>query len=396
MGLGRYVVDAITLEGRSPSELAKSHGVSRTWIYELLRRYRTGGYAALEPRSHRPRSCPHQVGPKVVQRILELRRELVAAGHDGGPQTIAQHLGRRRQQVPSPATIWRILKRNGLITPQPHKRPRSSFHRFEAQLPNELWQADATHWSLASRTSVEILNLLDDHSRLLLAAVAFPTVKAADVVQVFAAAAAAHGLPAAFLSDNAAVFAGEYRGGTVLLESELARLGIRAVHSRAYHPQTCGKVERFHQTLKRFLAKQPAPVSIAHLQTQLDAFRRYYNQRRPHRALAGRTPLVAFNARLKARPAPIATPTLFRVRTDKVDGSGRVTLRYLSVLRHIYVGRAHCRERIRLLIAGNDVRVISESGDLLGEVTLDASRTYLPLRRPTIVHDHPRQVSSIT
>ena len=285
MGLGRYLVDAITLEGRSPSELARSHGVSRTWIYELLRRYRSGGYAALEPRSHRPRSCPHQVGPKVVQRILELRQKLVAAGHDGGPATIAQRLDRRLKKVPSPATIWRILKRNGLITPQPHKRPRSSFTRFAAALPNELWQADATHWSLASGTSVEVLNLLDDHSRLLLAAVAFPTVKAADVVEVFARAAANHGLPAAFLTDNAAVFAGEYRGGTVLLESELARLGIRVVHSRAYHPQTCGKVERFHQTLKRFLAKQPAPTSIAHLQTQLDVFRTYYNQRRPHRAL---------------------------------------------------------------------------------------------------------------
>src|SRR4029077_19429989 len=238
MGLGRYLVDAITLEGGSPSELARSHGVSRTWIYELLRRYRSGGYAALEPRSHRPRSCPHKVGPKVVERILELRQKLVAAGHDGGAPTIAHHLARRLKEVPSVTTIWRILSRHGLITPQPHKRPRSSFTRFAAALPNELWQADATHWSLASGASVEVLNLLDDHSRLLLAAVAFPTVKAKDVVQVFAAAAANHGLPAAFLTDNAAVFAGEYRGGTVLLESELARLGIRAVHSRAYHPQT--------------------------------------------------------------------------------------------------------------------------------------------------------------
>lgn len=396
MGLGRYVVDAITREGRSPSELARSHGVSRTWIYELLRRYRSGGYAALEPRSHRPRSCPHQVRPRLVDAILKLRRELLAAGHDAGPQTIAQHLGRRRREVPSPATIWRILKRNGLITPQPHKRPRSSFQRFEAQLPNELWQADATHWSLASGTAVEILNLIDDHSRLLLAAVAFPSVKAADVVRVFAAAAATHGLPAAFLSDNAAVFAGQYRGGTVLLESELARLGIRALHSRAYHPQTCGKVERFHQTLKRFLAKQAPPISIAHLQTQLDVFRRYYNQRRPHRALGQRTPLVAFNARLKARPALIERPTQFRVRVDKIDRSGRVTVRYLSQLRHIYVGRKYTGERIRLLIADTELRIIRENGQLLGEVTLDASRNYQPLRRPAIVHDHLRQVSSIT
>jgi len=327
MGVGRYVVDAIVLEGRSPSELARTHHLSRSWIYELVARYRRGGYPALEPRSHRPRSCPQQVRPKVLQAILRLRRELLAGGHDAGAQTIAHHLAGRLKKGPSPATIWRILKRNGLITPQPHKRPRSSFQRFEAQLPNELWQADATHWSLASGTSVEILNVLDDHSRLLLAAVACPTVKAADVVQVFAAAAANHGLPAAFLSDNAAVFAGQYRGGTVLLESELARLGIRAVHSRAYHPQTCGTGERLHQTLKRFLAKQAPPISIAHLQTQLDTFRTYYSQRRPHRALGGRTPLVAWNARLKAHPAPIAAPTLFRVRLDKIDRSGRVTLR---------------------------------------------------------------------
>src|SRR5258705_5006649 len=136
MGLGRYVVDAITLEGHSPSELARSHGVSRTWIYELLRRYRSGGYAALEPRSHRPRTCPHQVGPKVVQRILALRRALVAAGHDGGPATIAQHLERRLKKVPSAATIWRILKRHGLITPHPPNPPPPPFHRLDAQPPH--------------------------------------------------------------------------------------------------------------------------------------------------------------------------------------------------------------------------------------------------------------------
>lgn len=396
MGLGRYLVDAITLEGRSPSELARRHGLSRSWIYELLARYRAGGYAALEPRSHRPRSCPHQVRPKVVQAVLRLRRDLLAAGHDAGAQTIAHHLARRLKQVPSVATIWRILSRRGLITPQPHKRPRSSFTRFEAQLPNELWQADATHWQLAGGSAVEILDLVDDHSRLALASVAFTTIKAVDVVQAFAAAAATHGLPAAFLSDNAAVFSGESRGGTVLLESELARLGIRAVHARAYHPQTCGKVERFHQTLKRFLAKQPPATSLAHLQAQLDSFRTYYNQRRPHRALGQRTPLVAFNARLKAAPQPLAAPMLFRVRQDRIDSSGRVTLRYLSELRHIYIGRKYTGERIRLLIAGTDVRIVRENGQLLGEATLDATRNYQPLRRAAIVHDVVRQVSSIT
>jgi transposase InsO family protein len=395
MSLGRYVVDAVTVEGRSPSELAKSHGISRSWIYELLARYRVGGYPALEPRSHRPRSCPHRVKPKVVAAIVGLRQKLLAAGHDAGAQTIAHHLGLRRRAVPATATIWRILSRHGLVTPQPHKRPRSSFIRFQAARPNELWQADSTHWALGDGSRVEVLNLIDDHSRLLLASVAFVTVKAADVVRVFFGAATAYGLPAGFLSDNGAVFSGSYRGGTVLLESELSRLGIRCLHSTPYHPQTCGKVERFHQTLKRFLVKQPAPASLAHLQLELDAFRAYYNQRRPHRALAQRTPLVAWSAGLKARPALIETPTQFRVRHDKIDRSGRVTVRYESQLRHIYVGRKYSGERIRLLIADRDVRVIRENGELLGETTLQGDRNYQPLRRPR-VHDVVRQVSSIT
>lgn len=397
MGLGRYLVDGVVLEGRSPSELAKSHHISRSWIYELVARYRQGGgYAALEPRSRRPRSCAHQVGPRVQAAILRLRRELAAAGHDAGAHTIAHHLARRVATVPSVTTIWRILWRHGLITPQPHKRPRSSFIRFAAELPNEMWQTDTTHWSLAGGSGVEIINLLDDHSRMALASVAFTTVKAADVVQVFFAAAQQHGLPAALLSDNGAVFSGSSRGGKVLLETELARLGIRCVHSTPYHPQTCGKVERFHQTLKRFLARQPAPQSLAHLQLQLDSFRTYYNQRRPHRALGQRTPLVAFNARLKAGPVLPQAATHFRVRQDKVDGCGRVTLRYLSQLRHIYVGRAHKGERIRLLIADAHVRVIHEDGQLLRELTLDPSRDYQSRRAATPVHNDVRQVSSMS
>jgi transposase InsO family protein len=395
MGLGRYVVDAVVLEGRSPRELARSHGISRTWIYELVARYRAGGYPALEPRSRRPRSCPHQVAPKVERAILRLRRELAAAGHDAGPHTIAQHLARRLAVVPSVATIWRILRRHGLITAQPQKRPRSSFRRFEAQLPNQLWQVDATHWSLADGTAVEILNIVDDHSRSAVASVAFHTVKAADVVQVFVAAAQQYGLPAALLSDNGAVFSGGSRGGTVLLESELARLGIRCVHSTPYHPQTCGKVERFHQTLKRFLSKQPRPTSLAHLQLQLDALRGYYNHQRPHRALGGRTPLVAWRARIKAKPELPPAATHFRVRQDKVDGDGRVTLRYLSRLRHIYVGRAHRRERIRLLVADAHVRIIRENGQLLGELTLDPTRDYQRLW-PAPVHNDVRQESAMS
>ena len=162
-----------------------------------------------------------------------------------------------------------------------------------------------------------------------------------------------------------------------MLESQLDLLGVQAKHSTPYHPQTCGKVERFHQTLKRFLAKQPAPTSVAMLQLQLDTFRTYYNQQRPHRALDGRTPLVAFHARLKAGPQTPIPAIHFRVRKDRIDSSGRVTLRYLSRLRHIAVGRAYARQRVRLLVANAEVRVLAQDGSLIRQLTLDPTRVSL-------------------
>jgi transposase InsO family protein len=396
MGLGRYLVEAIVVEGRSVTELARSHGVSRWWIYRLLHRYKEGGYPALEPRSRRPKSCSHQASNQVVAEVIRLRQELTEAGFDAGAQTILHHLQGKVEQLPSAATVWRILKRQDLIKPEPHKRPRSSFIRFEAQLPNEMWQCDATPWQLADGSPVEILNLEDDHSRLFLNSTAYPTVKAADVVDAFFSASDSYGLPASFLSDNAAVFSGRSRRGKVALELELESLGIDVKHSTPYHPQTCGKVERLHQTLKRYLRKQPPAPSLAVLQAQLDAFREYYNNHRPHRALGRQTPLVVFNARLKARPAPPQTPTHYRVRQDRIDKTGRVTLRYLSRLRHIQVGAAHRNRKVLLLVAGADVRVVTTDGTLLRQLTLDPKRDYQPLNGRWPVNNVLRQASTMS
>jgi transposase len=208
------------------SELAAAHGVHRSWIYKLIARYRDGGYEALEPRSRRPRSCKHGTTPEIVERIVQLRERLQQDGHDAGAATIAYHLAQEINGVPSISTIWRILRRQGLVVPQPQKRPRSSLIRFEADLPNEMWQADITHWQLAAGEHVEILNMIDDHSRLFLASQAFPTTKAQEVVNVSHKAASLHGLPACLLSDNGAVFTATPRKGKVLLQTELERLGI--------------------------------------------------------------------------------------------------------------------------------------------------------------------------
>jgi len=300
----RYLVEAHLLEGRSVAELARAHGVHRSWIYKLLARYREGGYEALEPRSRAPRSSPDRTPEELVRAIVSLREQLLSQGHDCGAETIAYHLARQGiDGVPSVSTIWRILRREGLVAPQPQKRPRSSLIRFEAELPNEMWQADIIHWRLAGGQDVEVLSMIDDHSRLFVASRAFPTAKAADVVDVFCSATSLHGAPASLLCDNGAVFTATPRGGKVLLQLEMERLGVIAKNSRPYHPQTCGKVERLHQTLKRYLARQAAARTLAELQTQLDAFAHYYDAIRPHRALGGRTPLQAYSARIKARAA---------------------------------------------------------------------------------------------
>jgi transposase len=180
MGMARYLVEAHLREGRPVAELAASHGVHRSWIYKLLARYRAEGEEGLQPRSRRPRRSPSKTAESFVSEILALRERLSKDGYDAGAQTIHAHLCREHADVPSPSSIWRVLKAEGLVTPQPHKRPRSSYVRFCAELPNERWQSDITCFR-----EVEIMGVIDDHSRLCVAARAFAHLKAADVVATF-------------------------------------------------------------------------------------------------------------------------------------------------------------------------------------------------------------------
>jgi transposase InsO family protein len=271
-------------------------------VGKLVGRFREGGYEAIAPRSRAARTIPHRTSDELEDEICALRKELSELGVDAGAATIAYHLGLRHDHVPSVSTIWRVLRRRGFVTPQPHKRPRSSWIRFEARLPNECWQSDVTHWRLADGTEVDICNFLDDHSRLVLASTVLATATAPKVLQIFRKAGTRWGFPAALLTDNGCVYTTWHRGGPNVMQTELLSLGIEFRHSRPYHPQTCGKVERFHQTLKRWLARQPPARTVAQLQAQVDRFVAYYNQIRPHRARGLITPLAAFQARDRARP----------------------------------------------------------------------------------------------
>jgi transposase InsO family protein len=379
--LARFVVDAVVVEGRSYREVAAAHGVSKSWVAKLVARNRAGGYDAIMPRSKAAKKVANRSSVELEERVVRIRKELSNDGFDSGAQTIHYHLGLTDPSPPSVSTIWRILKRRGFITPQPHKRPKSSYIRFEASLPNESWQADVTFWELVDGSKVEILNFLDDFSRVCVASKVVAVTTSPEVVATLYEAGAAWGLPASVLTDNGCIFTASHRHGYSAMESELFCLGIDYKHSRPYHPQTCGKVERFHQTLKKFLTKQPPAASIAALQAQVDRFVAYYNEVRPHRAKRRLTPLAAFGSRDKARPRAVsqAASRELRVRHDKIDKDGSVTLRYKSKLHHIGMGRARKGTRIVLLVAGRRVRIVTTGGELLRDFELDPSRDYQPI-----------------
>lgn len=378
MDVARYVVDAVVLEGRSYRDVARSHGVSKSWVAKLVARYRSGGYDAIAPRSKAAHRVANRSSEGLEERVVRLRKELIDQGFDAGAQTIHYHLSLTDPEPPAASTIWRILKRRGFITPEPHKRPKSSYIRFEARLPNETWQADVTFWELADRTKVEILDVIDDFSRVCVASQVFSVTTSPDVVETLYNAGATWGLPASILSDNGCIFTANHRYGFSAFESELFALGIKPKHSRPYHPETCGKVERFHQTVKLFLAKQPKATAVAELQAQLDRFVAYYNEVRPHRAKGRKPPRVAFDSRDKALPRKldVTMSKELRVRHDKVDIDGSETLRYRSKLHHIGIGNKLRGTRVIMLVAGRDIRVLSEDGELLRELTLDPSKDY--------------------
>jgi transposase InsO family protein len=388
----RLVITAITKQGLSQAEAARTYGISEAWVSRLMARHRTEGEAAYTPRSRRPKTSPNALDPATVELILQLRNELAAAGLDAGPETIAWHLEQHHSLVVSRATISRHLTKAGLVTPEPRKRPKSSYIRFQAQMPNETWQSDFTHYRLTHPDGqpgpdVEIITWLDDCTRNALHVTAHKRITATIVTTTFRQTATQQGIPASTLTDNGMVYttrlAGLGRqGGRNSFEAQLRTWNVVQKNSRPSHPTTCGKVERFQQTLKKWLRAQPTqPTTIAELQAHINAFVDEYNHHRPHRSLPHRaTPAALYNAMPKAVPTGTRGPdTHDRVRHDIVNDNGSVTLRVAGKLRHIGIGRTHARTHIILLITDLDVRIINAiTGELLRELTIDPAKDYQP------------------
>jgi transposase InsO family protein len=398
MSKARLVITALFVDHQSPAEVAARYGVHRAWVYKLKARYEAEGESALEPRSRRPKTTPSATPTATVELVLRLRKQLADAGHDAGADTIGWHLSHHHRLTLSRATINRILVRAGTVTPDPSKRPKSSYIRFEADQPNETWQSDFTHYRLTRPdgtpgADTEIITWLDDHARFVLHCTAHSRGTSPVALATFRRAGDLHGYPASTLTDNGMVYTTRLSGGSLRgtrgrngFETELSRLGIVQKNSRPNHPTTCGKVERFQQTLKKWLrAQRPQPTTLAELQTLLDTFVEEYNHRRPHRSLKhGSTPAAAYAARPKAIPGSASTTqTHDRIRKDKISKAGSVTLRVAGRLRHIGVGRTYVGTYVYLLVQDLDVRVVdAATGELLRELTIDPRRDYQPTGAP--------------
>jgi len=352
-----------------------------------MRRWRRGR-GGRSPRRRRPR-------PRRSSWCCGCASNSAEAGLDAGADTIGWHLARHHRATLSRATINRILVRAGTVVPAPEKRPKSSYIRFQADQPNECWQSDFTHYRLTRPggdpgADTEILTWIDDCSRYLLSVTAHRRITGPIVLAAFKNTVAAYGIPASTLTDNGMVFTTRLsggKGGRNGLETELRRLNVTQKNSRPNHPTTCGKVERVQQTMKNWLRAQPIqPATVEQLQLLLDQFVEVYNHDRPHRSLPHRaTPATIYNSLPKATPtSDRATDTHDRVRHDKIDDGGAVTLRVNGRLHHIGVGRTHARTPVILLVHDLEVRIVNATtGELLRELTIDPRRDYQPTgRRP--------------
>jgi putative transposase len=374
------------------STFCVEHGISRKSFYELRKRALTDGPAAvLEPRSRRPRSSPSTLTDQVKKQAVQIRAALEASGLDHGPISVHEKMrAMGLPEVPSTASLARIFREAGVARLEPKKKPRSAWRRFVYPAPNACWQLDATEYVLTGGRKCVIFQLIDDHSRYALASHVAWGETAEAAIAVFDKAVAAHGVPQRLLTDNGAALNPTRRGYAGQLVDHVSRLGVEAITGKPYKPTTQGKNERFHQTLFRYLDKQPLAQTLAELQTQVDTFDRIYNTERPHQGLPGRvTPQTAWEATAKTepprprpdRPVRVERPATNRYRPAPAppDLPADTHLKTLSTAGtfmldtvHYMVGGPHRLQQVLIVTDGDKLTVTDLNGEILIEHTRPA------------------------
>jgi transposase InsO family protein len=300
----RYqAVLAVVQDGWTVVEVARRLGVSRQAVHTWIARYEQGGLACLAERSHRPRSCPHQIPAETEALILELRRE-----HSGwGPRRIEHQLTRAGlDPVPSRSSIYRCLRRHGLIELRRRRKRRDEFRRWERDRPMQLWQMDVMGGvELQDATELKVVTGIDDHSRFCVAAGLVRRATSKAVCEVLGASLSRYGIPDEILTDNGKVFTGRFgpHPTEVLFDRILRENGISHRHTGVRSPTTTGKIERFHQSLRREFLLDRTFDSFEAAQAALDAWVGDYNTQRPHQALEMATPSDRFGLTPLAKDA---------------------------------------------------------------------------------------------
>ena len=332
----RYRAVLEVLDGATVTDVAKRYGVVRQTVHGWLRKYATGGLAALADHSSRPATCPHQMDPVVEARIVELRR-----AHPGwGPRTIRNQLVRAGvEPLPGRSSIYRALVRHRLIDPQRRRRKRDDYKRWERARAMELWQMDITGGvHLADGRVASVVTGIDDYSRFCVSAAVVIRATAKPVCDALAAAMRRHGVPEAVLTDNGKVFTGRFGPGRgeVLFDRICRENGIRHLLTAPRSPTTTGKVERFHKTMKREFLRGKVFADIEAAQAALDAWAGEYNTARDHQSLGDRPPIERFRlaeaervevVEVSTEPAPEpVVPSAIPHVSRAVDATGRVSL----------------------------------------------------------------------
>jgi transposase InsO family protein len=364
-------------------------GISRPTFYKYAARFAASGVEGLFERSRRPVSSPRQTPAAVEDRIVVWRKELTEQGWDAGAQSIFYRMRRVGQAPPSVRTIHRVLVRRGLVTPAPGKRPRSSYRAFGFARTNECWQTDATECVLAGGGKATVFHLLDDASRLALRSLAAPAETTAAAWRCLVEAIDRFGIPAMVLSDNGWAFTAKRHGGEGSFERNLRALGVRVVTSSPYHPQTCGKTERFHQTFKKWLAAHDPPADLAELQALADTFDALYNTQRPHAALAGATPEQTWRTTTRCPPPTAPADPTTRTTTVTVTRNGIVPAGRYGII----VGRRWETATVTVITTGDHVSIF-HGKRLVRELTINPATRYQPLGTPRTGRRQPRIVST--
>lgn len=365
------------------SAWCRDNGIDRRTFYRHRKRVEEEG--SWQPRSRRPKASPGQTPPQVEAGVIRLRGDL---GPDNGADAVlaalreaaaAEDWAGQGLRVPHRSTVNRILKRNGLVEARPERRPRSSFRRFAYARPRDCYQVDATVVKLCDGTPAAVFDVLDDCTRLLAACTAAPAETGRDAAAAIRAAAAARGAPGLILCDNGTAFSGGAARGQGEFARTAAALGSRIIRSSPYHPQTCGKVERHHQTLKAWLARQPRqPVTLAELQDTLDAYRDYYNSR--HHTALGTAPRRAWdNAGALGGPGQLPRQDDATVHKLTVSPGGKVTMGANMI---VYVGRAHAGQAVTAIRDHDRVTAYTATGDPIGHIRIDHAKRYQGALKP--------------